>query len=1500
MAKQSNNDLTHPARGPDSNLTLPYETHRLEPTIVLPRRTVLSSSENNIKIRISPVVEGVLVLSKDAWYWPWQVYERVNGLWEFKHLLDELRVWDCIFDSWKGDYYTFYNGGSIKRSRSPLNIRLRVLEARDNGASELLLSTQPWRSLVKKRRTSEQTPNLKIPSTKRPRSESHDTEEGYNRQDIPSLWLSAQKSSSPKTEQPIAAPVRQRNLEESHCRFLRLLELKPCNDSESIFCQLLQSFTERVEQDYSLSRTDPKFWTRTAGSPLGITGQGILSVVPLDIQQRVRGNDKFEEVDWADDSLLDILLANEIGNFPSATYTMTNIMRLLAGNHIEKGVLRPSTARDDADQVAFLSFQDRHWFFVFYDSVSRSVSCYDSMLAAGSSSSKDLSPVLHKWTQNKYTQDEPLTIHWPPAPQQATGSGDCGFFSLYTMMHILGRQPLPEDKVSEEERKQQGDWIRENVARRLTVILTENEDNDPQAASLYRLFFEKAGQKEHKSREEYTATHRGDKTDSSGRKEDNANGNTCSKDNEGNVKPTSIPISSKAGAFGDPDNNLTDIDINEMEDVQQSTDSCVNAHAVNTVEASLEESCSPPAGRELEEDSSIHIPGTAGIVSGSPIETTPTLPEQVPHSNHGVSKAGIPNNTTQSTGRKLDVDLDGESNPRVPLQDKPRVDSSTKSDATPQGTDRTNSAEEEIDDFSDQEDEVGEELDLPEDAPEIGKEHENKMGALLMEEVGLTMASTVAWVDKSTLDLTCRLLPWVSREDMEANIPISSADAWGIDIEWQPHQLLFLTIALHWSDSDSNGGLNSDTMGAGKTLQALGFFLLRYFHIQNYIHYKKHPEKHLPQDAEKDKRCPRTKPNSPIACCCEREIRESFFEKGPPLPGVFIICTPPSGIHSFMADSLKVRKGTLFQQRKCPRIAIQYQTRHPKGLEPLHQSELQSLCFLRANWNKETEAEETARPRANPVKSTGRAVKGKYTVKYSGYQPEPRQGEQLDMLKLLERTASTCIITTPQSYKTQILEPTAQTRTSTWSYQTYKDKPMVVVKSQLLYSCLWIDEMHLYIQGPAFQEPIVRYRRAYYDEFGRAPTTWGASGTPWVSNPVDLLRFYLKFLHSDDWRKIDKNNDLYELSKLDEKKVSLVQKSWKSFIDKTEEGNNSLNKDFHRVADAIKEYNRVLQIRRTQDTMWFNQEHAIKGGNGGTIHHVKVQLGKDEIAFLHTVESHQRREYVREKALWKDRKKRDKHYQEPAPVLPIGCDTWHTVKAAASIPLGVQEWKKLKQTETYSFVREDEHLASWLQDVHGESCTKWVEDADIKNSGKFRKLVELLEHIKTKSRIDGSICKVIVPVQSVPTLTAYRNLLVRMYPGQVAEYVAGCTSSTRINTLAEFEEVTAQNHNESKWILLATLSSVAVGLNLQRANYMIIVEPLGSSSWFQQMKARIWRSFQREHSHIYVLVSEAARCEMRAWKKLHTDSALDKEVNEGIIKPSYTITTLEASPEMEI
>jgi SNF2 family DNA or RNA helicase len=117
------------------------------------------------------------------------------------------------------------------------------------------------------------------------------------------------------------------------------------------------------------------------------------------------------------------------------------------------------------------------------------------------------------------------------------------------------------------------------------------------------------------------------------------------------------------------------------------------------------------------------------------------------------------------------------------------------------------------------------------------------------------------------------------------------------------------------------------------------------------------------------------------------------------------------------------------------------------------------------------------------------------------------------------------------------------------------------------------------------------------------------------------------------------------------------------------------------------------------------------------------------------------------------------------------------------------------------------------------------------------------------------------------------------YPDQAVDYTADCSPSSRETAYIDFTN--HKRDNDNKWIMLGTVATVGLGLNLQRAHYVILYEPCGNRTTVEQLVKRVCRRGQVEPvSYVYILVNAASAIEKRLAAKMENMNKLQAHLEE--------------------
>lgn len=220
-----------------------------------------------------------------------------------------------------------------------------------------------------------------------------------------------------------------------------------------------------------------------------------------------------------------------------------------------------------------------------------------------------------------------------------------------------------------------------------------------------------------------------------------------------------------------------------------------------------------------------------------------------------------------------------------------------------------------------------------------------------------------------------------------------------------------------------------------------------------------------------------------------------------------------------------------------------------------------------------------------------------------------------------------------------------------------------------------------------------------------------------------------------------------------------------------------------------------------------------------------------------------------------------------------------TTVATASLATLVQWWKERREADSGQFTKEHPVLHTIVKNPRSDDALKILTECDMANNAKYKALVDLLGKILNESREDGTCSKVLIGSRWPVTLAVLKGMLqLRFGNTAVVDYTADMKVDERKTSYDLF-----MGNDDKPWIMLATVATVGVGLNIQRAHHVVLYEPCGSCPTVRQFFHRACRRGQTEPvTHAYIIVNEASRIENRAYVKMDRMDGLQQYMGETV------------------
>ncbi|KAF2812828.1 uncharacterized protein BDZ99DRAFT_460191 [Mytilinidion resinicola] len=234
---------------------------------------------------------------------------------------------------------------------------------------------------------------------------------------------------------------------------------------------------------------------------------------------------------------------------------------------------------------------------------------------------------------------------------------------------------------------------------------------------------------------------------------------------------------------------------------------------------------------------------------------------------------------------------------------------------------------------------------------------------------------------------------------------------------------------------------------------------------------------------------------------------------------------------------------------------------------------------------------------------------------------------------------------------------------------------------------------------------------------------------------------------------------------------------------------------------------------------------------------------------------------------------RDNGALGPKPEAPnvANSASYTNAKTAATIAELVEHWEGI--SKNLSCTIRDPIVQGWIRNPLSGDFTTLL-DRLTANCAKLAETLKLCEKVQQEKRLDGTRAKITIATRSPLALACWYNRLVQKYDSkQILLYKAGATPNERKKLQSDFDD------DESKWVMMCTLHSVMTSINLQRANYNLMVEPSHKMSEIQQYFHRSDRRGQTEKIvHGYLLINSCSSLERRMLRSMDFSELLDEQV----------------------
>ncbi|KAF2463962.1 uncharacterized protein BDR25DRAFT_362161 [Lindgomyces ingoldianus] len=823
------------------------------------------------------------------------------------------------------------------------------------------------------------------------------------------------------------------------------------------------------------------------------------------------------------------------------------------------------------------------------------------------------------------------------------------------------------------------------------------------------------------------------------------------------------------------------------------------------------------------------------------------------------------------------------------------TDSSLKSDPMEDLDDVLSGSEHDPEDDSDEfDDDVSE--------AERHERNKEKFVAQLFQEGLVNLDGELARVQRCMLDLIQGYFPLIDYKALAKSDGIVIPN-WGLnpDFKISPYQLASATWAFHRERATPcPGGIYADEPGGGKTIQSLTHFLINYFHNENTIEVEdaraRGDKSHLPKSQSPDAKCP-SAAKQPLACSCEAGNRDIY--RFGPQRGITITLTPNAGLRSFQNDARLMLKGGKIMEREFPpRVAIHADKFNKDDFTGALTDEEVSATCKAVDWSMEEQWETD-----NRTKQVGKTMQTQSWTNptFSG----PRACDpEATAEKAPRRSARVNIVTTRGCLVGRVASKYITTRETHWKWQTQaKGTTRTFTRNLMQVGCIFWDECHQDNYGQTIPAFIKDTAREYREVYNRSPALWGMSGTPDNGKPMEPLKFLTMGLRSKEWDDVDTNSEFGVLRNLTQDSVNQMAKDFDRLCEKAKTNPALATHDFQfrTLVVFIRKVVPTFFIRRGESTRWFDSKPVIPKASELYLDMVQCQANTTEAEILVRLEgkvkAERRRKYQELVAVWESNG--SDANQKPKMPSSVKSQSYHTARVAASVAQIVEHWEGLHpdngpdDEESRSCSKADEHVGSWVRDPLGSAFTKVLANSGFRQNAKIKCAKGICNSIRKLKRQDGTRCKVLIATRNPLVLAAWKNELSQTYGKEsIVLYETGMNNAKKSQALETF------GNDESKWIILCTFRSVGVGLNIQRANHAILIEPSHKYSDMQQLFGRIDRRGQKEpRCYGYVLVNAASAIEKRMVNSTEFTKRLEQSVYRDPKDLDDLVETVQAQSE---
>jgi hypothetical protein len=785
---------------------------------------------------------------------------------------------------------------------------------------------------------------------------------------------------------------------------------------------------------------------------------------------------------------------------------------------------------------------------------------------------------------------------------------------------------------------------------------------------------------------------------------------------------------------------------------------------------------------------------------------------------------------------------------------------------------------------------------------------DGKLGLQALTEAMQTGRINVmcAHISKGAVRRAIRVLPWLSEKDMMRSEGISF-EFFGMNADFKPspYQIVSATEGFIAEQTAlTHVPIVADPAGAGKTFQLIFKILLRMVHLKNVDEVvtgwvRGDTSQHLPRDAAEYKRCPHSR-HLLVACWCERRNHKDLFNAYyKPDEGANVIITPRAALKSFYDDFVRVLDGSRFlEEHPQLRIAFEAGGRRKDALAnyerfpPLEGDEVLKYCK-----GSDEQGKANAHARSKPTYQDSKGQTQELAWTYKRYRDKggwEKLGER-DYHRAPKAASWLILCTTKECFQVQVKDKFTQWITMCGWRVTGKEfnKERFAILL-LVIKYVLIDEFHV---GPAKEHQmkvIKAARETCAETYGSDcfPTIYGASGTPdGGTNVLNPLIFCTAAAGRPSWADANQSEDT---------NLHVLKDLYSTYgVDGLRTLGEKLNNEFRKVrydlnrlkgSEIYTTVHRLLfralplfVIRRPLNVMWLDGQPIVPmktklsielvwaTPSQGGFEEMYIQDGETKL------KAEVERQYQEACGLW--RQQGAMPSQKPVRKVGTSIQGYTTCLATGSLAHVVRWWRK-KYGEKGEFVKDNPDLQDLYKKAHSSRAISIHVEAGMDKNAKWNKLVGVLDKIKVETRSDGRCSKVLLGSRWPMTTSSLKTMLKKKY-GEKAfvEYTADTPVAERAKAYNDF---VSDGDNDEPWVMLATVATIGVGVNLQRAHHAILYEPCGNAAVVEQFFKRVCRRGQTEKlCRGYLFVNTASNLEKRIAAQLEGMDLLQQHMAEA-------------------